>query len=134
MKDNKLDINKTKYRYLMDNLSLFPIRPIITYTIPVPNDPTIDESKEEFFDRTYPDVKITNLHFKHMIDKTAKALVVLGVKAGDIVTMCQTNTPEMFYMDYALSKIGARANFIYPNVTAEEMKYYMEELDSNDGK
>ena len=130
MKDNKLNINKTKYRYLMDNLKLFPIRPIITYTIPVPNDPTVDESKQEFFDRKYPDVKITNLHFKHMIDKTAKALVAYGVKKGDIVTICQTNTPEMFYMDYALSKIGAKANFIYPNVTAEEMKYYMEELDS----
>lgn len=128
--ENKLNINKTKYRYLMDNLKLFPIRPIITYTIPVPNDPTVDESKQEFFDRTYPDVKITNLHFKHMIDKTAKALLAYGVKEGDIVTMCQTNTPEMFYMDYALSKIGAKANFIYPNVTAEEMKYYMEELDS----
>ena len=130
MNNNKLDINKTKYRYLMDNLNLFPIRPIITYTIPVPNDPTVDESKQEFFDRKYPDVKITNLHFKHMIDKTAKALIALGVKKGDIVTMCQTNTPEMFYMDYALSKIGAKANFIYPNVTAEEMKYYMDELDS----
>ena len=130
MKDNKLNINKTKYRYLMDNLKLFPIRPIITYTIPVPNDPTVDESKQEFFDRKYPDVKITNLHFKHMIDKTAKALIAYGVKKGDIVTICQTNTPEMFYMDYALNKIGAKANFIYPNVTAEEMKYYMEELDS----
>ena len=130
MKDNKIDINKTKYRYLMDNLKLFPIRPIITYTIPVPKDPSVDESKQEFFDRRYPDVKITNLHFKHMIDKTAKALVAYGVKKGDIVTICHTNTPEMFYMDYALSKIGAKANFIYPNVTAEEMKYYMNELDS----
>lgn len=130
MKEALYNIKKTKYRYLMDNLSLFPIRPIITYTIPVPNDPTVDESKQEFFDRKYPDVTITNLHFKHMIDKTAKALVAFGVKAGDIVTICQTNTPEVFYMGYALSKIGAIPNYIYPNVTAEEMKYYMDELDS----
>ncbi len=130
MDNNKLDIKKTKYRYLMDNLKLFPIKPIMKYTIPVPKDPTIDESKQEFFDRNYPDVTITNLHFKHMIDKTAKALVAMGIKKGDIVTICQTNTPEMFYMDYALNKIGAIPNYIYPNVTADEMKYYIDELDS----
>ena len=130
MKKEKMNINKTKYRFLMDNLNVFPIRPIMIYTIPVPNDPTVDESNQEFFDRTYPDVEITNLHFKHMIEDTAKALVAYGVKKGDIVTICHTNTPEILYMDYALSKIGAIPNYIYPNVTAEEMKYYMEELDS----
>lgn len=128
MKENKFNINKTKYRYLMDNLVLFPIKPIMTYTIPVPKK---EETKDtEFFDRNYPDVTISNLKMKQMIDKTAKALVAYGVKKGDIVTICQTNTPETFYMDYALSKIGAVANYIYPNVTAEEMKYYIEELDS----
>lgn len=128
MKNNKLDIKKTKYRYFMDNLNLFPIKPIMKYTIPVPKG---EENKDtEFFDRNYPDVTITNLKMKQMIEKTAKALVAMGVKKGDIVTICQTNTPETFYMDYALNKIGAVANYIYPNVTAEEMKYYIEELDS----
>ena len=130
MNNNLLDIKKTKYRYFMDNLKLFPIKPIIKYTVPVPNDPTVDESKQEFFDRKYPDVTITNVKFKNMIDKTAKALVALGIKKGDIVTICHTNTPEMFCMDYALSKIGAIPNYIYPNVTADEMKYYIDELNS----
>lgn len=124
----KMNIKKTKYRYFMDNLVLFPIKPIMKYTIPVPKGP---ESKDtEFFDRDYPDVTITNIKMKQMIEKTAKALVAMGVKKGDILTICQTNTPETFYMDYALNKIGAVANYIYPNVTAEEMKYYIEELDS----
>lgn len=128
MDTKKMNINKTKYRYFMDNLVLFPIKPIMKYTIPVPKG---EETKDtEFFDRDYPDVTITNLKMKQMIDKTAKALVAYGIKKGDIVTICQTNTPETFYMDYALSKIGAVANYIYPNVTAEEMKYYIEELDS----
>lgn len=125
---NKLDIKKTKYRYLMDNLSLTPVRPIINYTIPVPLG--VETKDDEFFNRVYPDVDITNIAFKKHIDGVAKALVALGVKNGDIVTICQTNTPETIYMDYALSKIGAVPNYIYPNVTADEMKYYIEELNS----
>ncbi len=130
MDAKKMNVKKTKYRYFMDNLKLFPIRPIISYTVPVPKDPLVDESKQEFFDRDYPDVSITNVKLKHMIDKTAKALVAFGIKKGDIVTVCHSNTPETFYMTYALSKIGAIPNYIYPNVTVDEMKYYMEELDS----
>ena len=130
MNNNLLDIKKTKYRYFMDNLKLFPIRPLIKYTVPVPKDSSVDESKQEFFDRNYPCVTITNMHFKRMIEDTAKALVALGVKKGDIVTICHTNTPEMFCMDYALSKIGAIPNYIYPNVTKDEMKYYIDELNS----
>lgn len=65
-----------------------------------------------------------------MINKTARALLAIGVKKDTVVTICQTNTPEILYMDYALSKIGAIANYIYPNVTAEEMRYYLDELNS----
>lgn len=128
MDKNKLNIKKTKYRYLIDNLVLFPINTILTYTIPVPKG---EETKEdEYFDRNYPDVKISNIKFKHMVDKTAKALIAFGIKKGDIVTVCHTNTPETLYMDYALSKIGAVPNYIYPNLTSDEIKYFINELDS----
>lgn len=130
MNKNKININKTKYRYLMDNLDLFPVRPMLKYTVPVPNDPTVDESKEEFFDRKYPEVVITNAKFSKMVDLTARALIAQGVKKGDIVTICHTNTPETLYMDYALNKIGAKYDYIYPDVTVEEMKSDLEELNS----
>lgn len=128
MDEKKLDIKKTKYRYFMDNLKLFPVRPIMVYAVPVPKGK--ETKDDEFFDRNYPDVTITNLKMKYMIDKTAKALVALGVKKGDIVTICHSNTPETFYMDYALSKIGAIPNYIYPNITADEMNNYINELGS----
>lgn len=127
-RENIMNINKTKYRYFMDNLSLFPVTTNMIYTLPVPKG--MESKKDEFFDRNYPDVKISNIKMNSMINKVAKALVALGVKRGDIVTICQSNTPETFYMDYALSKIGAVPNYIYPNVTKEEMKYYIDELDS----
>ncbi|MBQ6164121.1 MAG: AMP-binding protein [Clostridia bacterium] len=126
MDQMKLDINKTKYRYFMDNVK--PEGTALIYTIPVPRGE--EKPTDEFFDRDYPDVKISYKKFLRMIDKTAKALIAYGVRAGDVVTVCQTNTPEIFYMDYALSKIGAIPNYIYPNITADEMKYYIDELNS----
>ncbi len=126
MDNAKLNINKTKYRYFMDNVK--PEGTAIIYTIPVPKGE--EKPTDEFFDRDYPDVKVSYKKFIKMIDKTAKGLLAYGVKKGDIVTVCHTNTPEIFYMDYALSKIGAIPNYIYPNITADEMKYFIEELDS----
>ena len=126
MDNAKLNINKTKYRYFMDNVK--PEGTAIIYTIPVPKGE--EKPTDEFFDRDYPDVKISYKKFIKMIDKTAAALCAYGVNKGDIVTVCHTNTPEIFYMDYALNKIGAIPNYIYPNITADEMKYFIEELDS----
>ena len=127
MKENLMNINKTKYRYFMDNIDLSTKRTAIKYTIPVEKEPLPDS---EFLNRDYPVVDISNKKLVEMIDKTAKALLAIGVKKETVVTICQTNTPEILYMDYALSKIGAIANYIYPNVTAEEMQYYLDELES----
>ena len=48
------------------------------------------------------------------IEKTASALASVGVKAGDIVTLNLPSTPEMTYVFYALSRLGAVANIIDP--------------------
>lgn len=124
----KSDISKTKYRYLMDNLELSENRPIIKYTIPVPKGK--EKRTDEFFDRDYPEVIISNNEMVKSINKVANALVAYGISKGNIVTIIQTNTPETIYVDYALSKIGAIANFIYPNTTTEEMSYFINELKS----
>lgn len=49
--------------------------------------------------------------FKH-IDSVACSLVKLGVKQGDIVSICMLNSLETIYLIYALNKIGAAANLI----------------------
>ena len=76
-RENIMNINKTKYRYFMDNLSLFPVGINMIYTLPVPKG--MESKKDEFFDRNYPDVKISNIKINSMINKVAKALVALGV-------------------------------------------------------
>jgi long-chain acyl-CoA synthetase len=58
--------------------------------------------------------------FDH-IDLVAKSFVAIGVKAGDIVTLCLPNMPEAVYCIYALNKIGAVANMISPIFTPEHI-------------
>lgn len=122
---NLLDINKTKYRYLMDNIELKGTA--ITYTIPVDKEPK--EINGEL-NRNYPFVKISYKKLVKMINKTAEALVALGLKKGDIVVICSTNTPETVYFDYALNKLGAIPSYIYPNITKEEILYFINEVEA----
>jgi long-chain acyl-CoA synthetase len=55
------------------------------------------------------------------IDEAAKSFVAIGVKSGDIVTLCLPNMPEAVYCIYALNKIGAVANMISPIFTPEHI-------------
>ena len=128
MNNNKTDINKTKYRYFLDNANKFLNKTAITYTIPIEKGPTDEDSVD--LNRIYKDVKISKRKLIEQINMTADALWMMGIREGDIVTICSSNTPETIYMDYALNKIGAVPNYIYPNLTADEMKYFFEESKS----
>lgn len=127
MKQSLMNINKTKYRYFLDNYEPFPIRTILTYTVPVPREPAEIDGR---LNRDYPAVKISSIKFLKKINDVANSLVAWGVKKGDSVTICQSNTPETYYMDYALSKIGAVANYVYPNITASALTKAIDETDS----
>ena len=65
------------------------------------------------------------------IDIVAKSLEEYGIKKGDFVTICSTTTPEVVYIFYALSKIGAIANVIAPYYSPEELIGRTGECDSN---
>ena len=53
------------------------------------------------------------------IENCAKSLVKMGIKENDFVTICSVGTPELVYLFYAISKIGAVANFIPPYFTVD---------------
>ncbi len=55
----------------------------------------------------YLGTKITYGSFFHQIEQTAKGLLSIGVKQGDIVTVFSINTPETLFTVFALNKIGA---------------------------
>ena len=66
--------------------------------------------------------KITYYELIQRIDTTARAFLEMGVKKGDIVTICMPNTPEAIETFYACNKIGAVADMIHPLAAALEIK------------
>lgn len=60
----------------------------------------------------YLDTFISYGTFKEQCDQTVRALAALGVKRGDVVAVIMPSIPEVFYLVYALSRIGATANMI----------------------
>ena len=57
-------------------------------------------------------------------DTIAKSLLEIGVKPGDEIPICMTNTPELVYILIAINKIGAKAN-----VFGEQFNHnYIEEI------
>lgn len=74
--------------------------------------------------------KITYREFKNKIEECAKSLEQKGIKADDIVTICMPNTPEALVMFYAINKIGAIANMVHPLSSENEIKNFVNEVDS----
>ena len=96
MKDNKLDINKTKYRYFMDNANKFLDKTAITYTIPVEKGETPEDSVD--LNRVYKDIKITKRELIDNIDLVADALWMMGIREGDIVSIKYINVKNSRYV------------------------------------
>lgn len=78
----------------------------------------------------YFGTKITYSKFISNINEVAKALIGLGVKKGDFVSVCLPNTPEAVYLFYAINKVGAIANMIHPLSAENEFAYYFNVSDS----
>ena len=65
--------------------------------------------------------KITYRDLFRNIDKTANAFSSIGIGKGDVVTIQSLSLPQVVYMIYALSKLGAIANLIYATSTTNEV-------------
>ncbi len=74
---------------------------------------------------TYFGKKISYKVFLEYIDRCAKSLKSLGIREGDVVTICMPNTPEVAITFFAINKIGAIANMIHPLSAEEEIKDYL---------
>ena len=75
--------------------------------------------------------KLTYKELIEKIEECASSLVELGVKKGDIVTVCMPTTPEMVFIFYALSKLGAISNMIDPRKSSKEIEEYANEVNSS---
>lgn len=87
----------------------------------------------KFKDRTalnYFNRKISYGELINNIDDTARALINIGVKQNDIVTILMPTLPETIYLFYALSKIGAVANMVDPRTNSSNIYDYIKETNS----
>ena len=106
------------------------------YERPIPKEKAYDYMKERnegylndivlrYFGR-----KITYREFFDKIEETEKALIQLGVKENDIVTIMSVNSPELIYLFYALNKMNAIPNMIDPRTKPVGIKMYLDEVKS----
>lgn len=79
----------------------------------------------------YYGCRITYCELFRRIDETATALSALGVKPGEVVSVCMINSPETIYLLYGLNKIGAVANMISGLSEAEEVIKYINDVHSS---
>ena len=63
--------------------------------------------------------------FMARIERTAKALLAIGIGKGDRVTICMPNTPQALDTFYALNRIGAVSNMIHPLSAPGEIAFYL---------
>ena len=84
----------------------------------------------DLFALNYFGTRMTFSEMFEKIDIAAKAFRSIGVKEGDIVTICVPNTPEALISFYAVNKIGAVADMIHPLSAGNEIKYYLNESKS----
>lgn len=68
--------------------------------------------------------------FFELVNVYAKAFKEIGVKNGDIVTICSAGTLDTVLNFAALNKIGAVAQFVNPNYFQHNSKKYINETNS----
>ena len=100
---------KTIYRYTMDNIKDYP------------DDVVID----------WLGFNITTKQFIDQVEKTANSFASMGVKKGDVVTICSPTFPETIYANYALMKLGAVANNIDPRNNASGIRDDINKVNSD---
>ena len=80
--------------------------------------------------KEYESTPITYRQFFNKVEKCAKAYKKLGVKKGDIITVCLPSFIENVVSFYALNKIGAISNQIHPLASKDEFQFYLKEAGS----
>lgn len=78
----------------------------------------------------YQDIQITYGKLFRQIDRCTKALMALGVKQNDVVTVGLISIPEVIYLVFAINRIGAISNLINPMNDADSISVQLNETKS----
>lgn len=84
----------------------------------------------DYYALNFNNKKITFAQMIETIETVAQALLENGVKKGDFVSVVAPNTPQALISVYAINRMGAVANMIHPLLSANEIKKFVEHVDS----
>ena len=79
---------------------------------------------------TFQDKDTTYEKLVPQIVEAEKAFRAMGIKEGDVVTICMPNTPQTVISLYAVNAIGAVASMIHPLSAIHEIAFYLKEAQS----
>lgn len=88
------------------------------------------EKYPDYYALEFNNKKITFSQMIEQIEIVAQSLLTSGVKKGDFVSVVAPNTPQALISVYAVNRIGAIANMIHPLLSANEIKRFIEHVDS----
>src|SRR5919108_45644 len=76
------------------------------------------------------DLRYTYREFKEVVEMCARALMALGLRKGDHVSVWGQNVPEWVILQFATGKVGAVLVTVNPAYRANELKYVLDQSDS----
>ncbi len=88
------------------------------------------EKYKYYYASDYLGTKVTYQEFLTYVDKAAIAFRSLGIRRGDVVSICLPNVPEALVSLYALNKIGAICEMIHPLSSEMEIRDYLNNTGS----
>lgn len=78
----------------------------------------------------YFGTKITFEKMFKKINEVSEKLIAMGLKSGDVVSLCIISQPEVVYLIYALNKLGITVNMIDPRTSKDGIIHKMHEANS----
>lgn len=88
------------------------------------------EKYPDYYALNFQNKKFTFAKMIEQIELVAQSLLASGVKKGDFVSVVAPNTPQALISVYAINRMGAIANMIHPLLSANEIKRFVEHVDS----
>ena len=74
--------------------------------------------------------RISYLDLFVKVEEVSKSLLKMGIKNGDVVSICLPPIPEAFYIFLALNKIGATLNIIDPSIDTDKIETKLNDTNS----
>jgi fatty-acyl-CoA synthase len=105
---------------------------LIDLTFPQLLDRIVEEFPDQYaFRYSTLDYTRTYKEFRDEVDKFARALIALGVKRGDKVSIWATNVPEWYITFWAVTKIGAILVTVNTAYKVHEAEFLLRQSDTH---